>query len=141
MCEKAPFGGGVFMACQDFEPLILSRVSRKVWQKQEIPVINHLTTHKQKFGLSHMWPELGSNPQRWDDEQFRALKISVLNHSATGAPFCLGDGQVVFLFLPSMSLAHHQMSEINLRDHKTQTRSAKVVIYIGAMKKEIRTAY
>ena len=38
-----------------------------------------------ELGLSHMWPELGSNPQRWDDERFRALKISGLNHSATGA--------------------------------------------------------
>ena len=33
----------------------------------------------------HIWPELGSNPQRWDDQRFRALKISGLNHSATGA--------------------------------------------------------
>ena len=32
-----------------------------------------------------MWPELGSNPEQWDDEQLRALKISVLNHSAMGA--------------------------------------------------------
>ena len=23
-----------------------------------------------ELGLSHMWPELGSNPQRWDDERF-----------------------------------------------------------------------
>ena len=36
------------------------------------------------FGLSHVLPERGSNPQRWDDERFRALKISGLNHSATG---------------------------------------------------------
>ena len=32
-----------------------------------------------------MWPGLGSNPQRLDDEQFRAPKTSVLNHSVTGA--------------------------------------------------------
>ena len=38
-----------------------------------------------EFGFSHMWPELGSNPQRWDDERFRLLKFSGLNHSATGA--------------------------------------------------------
>ena len=38
-----------------------------------------------ELGLSHMWPAWGSNPQRWDDERFRALKISSLNHSATGA--------------------------------------------------------
>ena len=41
--------------------------------------------HPQTLGLSHTWPEWGTNPQRWDDEQFRALKISGLNHSATGA--------------------------------------------------------
>ena len=35
--------------------------------------------------LSHMWPKLGSNLQRWDDKRFRALKISSLNHSATCA--------------------------------------------------------
>ena len=34
--------------------------------------------------LSHMWPKLDSNPQRWDGKQFRVLKISVLNLSATG---------------------------------------------------------
>ena len=30
-----------------------------------------------------MWPKLGSNPQWWDDEWFRALKMSGLNHLAT----------------------------------------------------------
>ena len=38
-----------------------------------------------EVGLSHMWPELGSNQQRWDENQFRVLKISVLNQSSTGA--------------------------------------------------------
>ena len=38
-----------------------------------------------ELGSSRMWPELGSNPQRWDDERLRAIKISSLNHSATGA--------------------------------------------------------
>ena len=37
-----------------------------------------------ELGLYYMWPELGLNPQQWDDERFRALKISGLNHSATG---------------------------------------------------------
>ena len=42
--------------------------------------------HQQaELGLSHMWPKLGLNPQWWDDERFRALKICDLNHSATGA--------------------------------------------------------
>ena len=35
--------------------------------------------------LSRMWPELDLNPQRWDEERFRALKISILNHSAMRA--------------------------------------------------------
>ena len=39
-----------------------------------------------ELGLSHILPELGSTPQRWDDRQFRALKIKGLNHSATGPP-------------------------------------------------------
>ena len=30
------------------------------------------------------WPELGLNPQWWDDERFRALKISILNHLGAG---------------------------------------------------------
>ena len=46
-----------------------------------------------ELGLSHMWPELNSNPQRWDDEQFRALKISGINHSATVAAQRIFDTQ------------------------------------------------
>ena len=42
------------------------------------------TTCKQNMACL-TWPELGSNPNRWDDERFRALKISTLNHSAMGA--------------------------------------------------------
>ena len=42
-----------------------------------------------EFGLSHMWPVLGSNIQQWDEKRFRALKISGLNHSATGAAWWL----------------------------------------------------
>ena len=37
-----------------------------------------------EIGLSHIWPKLGSKSERWDDKRFRALKISNLNHSATG---------------------------------------------------------
>ena len=37
--------------------------------------------------LSHIWLELGSNPQRWDDERIRTLKISGINHSATWTAF------------------------------------------------------
>ena len=39
---------------------------------------------REKRSLSHTWPELGLNPQQWDDERFRLLKSSVLNHLATG---------------------------------------------------------
>ena len=40
-----------------------------------------------ELGLPHMWPELDSNPQQWDDEPFRVLKFSSLNHSAMGATY------------------------------------------------------
>ena len=63
---------------------ILSRVIHKVGWKREIPDKNHLTTRKQNLSCL-TWPELGSNLQEWDDERFRTLKISVLNHSATVA--------------------------------------------------------
>ena len=38
-----------------------------------------------ELGLSHMWPEQGLNPHRWDDERFRVLKVisGGLNHSDT----------------------------------------------------------
>ena len=41
------------------------------WEK----TLDHMQA---ELGLSHMWPELGSNPQRWDDERFylRRNKIS-----------------------------------------------------------------
>ena len=58
--------------------LIMNRVNHKVGQKREIPEKKHMTTHKQNLA----WPER-SNPQQWDDERFRALKISILNHSTT----------------------------------------------------------
>ena len=38
-----------------------------------------------EFCLSFMWPDLGSNPQCWDEKWFTALKISSLNYSAMGA--------------------------------------------------------
>ena len=76
-------GGGV-TARQDyfthFEP-IQSTGGVKTgdpWQKPP----DHMQA---ELGLSYMWPELGSNPQQWDDEKFRVLKISGLSHSATGA--------------------------------------------------------
>ena len=64
--------------------LILSRVNRKVGRKREIPEKKHLDHPPAELGLSHIWPEIGSNSPRWDDERFRALKLSDLNHSAMG---------------------------------------------------------
>ena len=60
--------------------LILNGVSHKVGRQQEIPKKKH---PQAELGLIHMWPELGLNPQQWDEERVRALKISILNHSAT----------------------------------------------------------
>ena len=65
--------------------LILSQFNRKVGWKWEIPEKIHLTTHKQNLACLTRVSERGSNPQRWDDKRFRALKISILNHLATGA--------------------------------------------------------
>ena len=39
-------------------------------RKREDPEENHLAHPQAELGLSHMWPERGSNPlqtQRWDD--------------------------------------------------------------------------
>ena len=72
------------MVCQDnfthFEPS-QSLGGAKTGDSREKPPDNP----QAELGLSHMWPERGSNPQQWDDKRFRALKISGLNHSATGA--------------------------------------------------------
>ena len=76
-----------FMACQDifthFEPSLLLGGAKMGDPQEKTP------DHQQaELGLSHMFPKLGSNQQQWDDEWFRALKISYLNHWATGAVFC-----------------------------------------------------
>ena len=60
--------------------LILSWVNHKVGRKREIPGKNHLTIRKQNLAFL-TWPELGSNPQQWDDERLKVLKISDLNHT------------------------------------------------------------
>ena len=83
--EVTFWGGGEgrgFTAHQDyfihFEP-------SQLWVRAKTgdPEKKHLTTRKQNLARL-MWPELGSNPQKWDDERFRA--ISVLNHLAMGRP-------------------------------------------------------
>ena len=68
----------------------------------------HLTIHKQNLACL-TWPELGLNPQLWDDKRFRLLKMSDLNHSDTEATwkwiwmarynetqYCLQHNSVVF---------------------------------------------
>ena len=73
------------MACQDyFTPSEPSQLLGGA--KMGDPEENHLTTRKQNLACL-MWLELGSNLQRWDDEQFRTLNIIVLNHLATWGTF------------------------------------------------------
>ena len=71
----------VYISSRLFHSFWAESIARSA--KSDILEKNHLSTQAE-LGLSHMWPELGSNPQWCDDERFRALKISVLNHSATG---------------------------------------------------------
>ena len=65
--------------------LILSWVNCKVGAKTGDPWEKPLDNPQEELGLSHTCPELGLKPQGWDDERFTALKISILDHSATGA--------------------------------------------------------
>ena len=70
-----------FTGCQDY--FIHFEPSQSLGgAKTGDPQKNHLQA---ELGLSHMWPKIGTNPQRWDDERFSALKISGLNCSAMGA--------------------------------------------------------
>ena len=48
--------------------LILSQVSHEGQKRENTreKTPDHLQAD---LGLSHMWPELGWNPQRWDDEE------------------------------------------------------------------------
>ena len=62
------------------------------WEKTGDPREKPPDHPQAELGLS---PELGSNPQRWDDERFRSLKVSGLNHSAKGAA---GWQIVIFFF-------------------------------------------
>ena len=69
------------MACQDWVESIVR------WDENRRSPVK-TTRHPQAgLGLSHMWQELSSNPQRWDEKWLRVLKISVLNHSAMGMTF------------------------------------------------------
>ena len=82
----------ILLAGKYFFNLVPSRLFHSFWAE---PIIRWAKTgdprenppdHLQaELGLSHMWPELCSNSQRWDDERFRSLNVSGLNHPATGA--------------------------------------------------------
>ena len=65
-----------------------------IWVLQPVKIIS-LILSRQSYGVAkmgdlqekppdHPQAELGSNPLWWDDKRFRALMLSVLNHSATG---------------------------------------------------------
>ena len=65
-----------FTACQDYfthfelsQPLGGSKTGD--------PRENHLTTHKRNLACL-IWPELGSNPQRWYDERLHCSKFRVI---------------------------------------------------------------
>ena len=74
-----------FMVCPDyfihFEPS-QSQGGAKTGDPREK---NSWPPTSRTWFVSH-WPDLVSNPHRWDDLLFRSLEVSVLNHSATGAP-------------------------------------------------------
>ena len=55
------------------------------WDEKGDPQEKQPDHPQAELGLSHNWPQLGSNPQQWHDERLKALKISDLNHSAIGA--------------------------------------------------------
>ena len=64
----------------------------------------------------HLQAEVGmSNPQRWDVNHFRALKISVLNHSATGATYKLKKNLVI---LSHLKLEILQVLNTNIKINK-----------------------
>ena len=79
----------------------------------------HLTTRKQNLACL-MWPELSSKPQRWDNERFRALKISGLNLLGTEAALlfelclCCFNQTSIITALPFNTL-HHLGPGIRLR--------------------------
>ena len=103
----------ILLAGKYFFNLVPSRLFHSFWAE---PIIRWAKTgdprekppeHPQaELGLSHMWPELGSNPQRWDDERFRSLKVSGLNHSATGAAGWQIAIFFFFFFLPRWWVGH-----------------------------------
>ena len=64
----------------------MRRANPYLWRKRENPEKNHLAHPQAELGLSHMWPERGSNPhqtQQWDDRVIK--KQRSLNRTATGA--------------------------------------------------------
>ena len=78
-----------------------------------------------ELGLSHMWLKLSSNPQRWEDKQFRALKISGFNHSATGSAFSVILTTVLSLNILTDGSAQKVQTQIRLllSDRRVWTNS------------------
>ena len=73
-----------FMACQDY--FIHFELSQSVGGAKMGDPWEKTPDHPQaELSLSRIWSQLGSNPQRWDGQQFSVLKLSSLNHSATEA--------------------------------------------------------
>ena len=70
-------GGGRGLRSVKIISLILNRANCQEGRKRKIPEKKKPDHLQAEFGSSHMWPELGSNQQQWD-EWFRALKISGL---------------------------------------------------------------
>ena len=80
------WGGGRFTGCQDY--FAHFELSQSLGGAKTRDPLEKTPDHPQaELGLSHMWPELGLNPQLWDDKRFRMLKISGLDHSTTRAAF------------------------------------------------------
>ena len=67
-----------------FEPSQLLGGSKMGWDPREKPL-----DHPQaELGSSHMWPQLGSNLQRWEDEQSTVLKITTRPRGLLLSYFC-----------------------------------------------------
>ena len=101
--------------------LIWCWANHKVGWKPEIPKKNHMTTRKQNLACP-MWTELGLNPQWWDNERFRELKITYLNHSATGAALVME--QCTCPFYITFELGHYKTYKMTRCITETHTRQS-----------------
>ena len=87
-----------FTASQDyfthFEPSQSLR-----WSKNGRSPRKNTWPPESRTWLVSLWPKKGLNPRWWDDKQFGVLKISVLNHSATGGASILKQMKAKFNFI------------------------------------------